>query len=70
MKTKTASPAVQQFDTLPDSALVPIKDAVIISGRSRASFYRHFRAGELTLNKVGDSTRIRVGELRKLIGAK
>lgn len=69
MKSKAASQAVQQFDTYPDSALLTIPDASTIAGRSRASIYRHFKKGELTLIKVGDSSRIRVGQLRRLIGA-
>ncbi|MBK7417417.1 MAG: helix-turn-helix domain-containing protein [Dechloromonas sp.] len=40
-----------------------------ISYRSRASIYRHFKSGELNPVKVGNSTRIKVGELRRLIGA-
>jgi len=60
--------AVQQFDTAPATAVLDISAACIISGRSRASIYRHFKAGELTPVKVGNSTRIRVGELRRLIG--
>lgn len=69
MKQQTASAVVQQFDTFPDSALIDIAAAGAIAGRSRASIYRHFKAGEITLVKVGHSTRIRVGELRRLIGA-
>ena len=64
-----APAAVRQFDTYPDSALLSIADASIIAGRSRASIYRHFKAGELTLVKIGESTRVRAGELRRLIGA-
>ncbi len=64
-----AAAAVCQFDTLSPSVLVTLADASVVSGRSRASLYRHFKAGELTLVKVGNSTRIRVGELRRLIGA-
>jgi hypothetical protein len=64
-----AAAAVCQFDTLSPSVLVTLADASAVSGRSRASLYRHFKAGELTLVKVGHSTRIRVGELRRLIGA-
>ena len=67
--TKPISQAVQQFDEFPDSAAIPIADASAVSGRSRASIYRHFKAGELSLIKIGNSTRVRVGELRKLIGA-
>jgi hypothetical protein len=54
---------------MPDQAVVDLNNARAISGRSRASLYRHFRAGDLTLIKVGNSTRVRVGELRRLIGA-
>ena len=69
MKPTTATPAVQQFDSYAPSVLVDISDACTVTGRSRASIYRHFKAGDLTLVKVGCSTRIRVGELRRLIGA-
>ncbi len=62
------TPAVQQFDTLSPSILLSIAEASAVSGRSRASIYRHFRAGELSQIKIGNSTRVRVGELRKLIG--
>lgn len=67
--THTITTAVQQFDNLPDSALLTLNDASVIGRRSRASYYRDFRDGRLTLIKIGNSTRIRVGELRRLIGA-
>ncbi len=63
------SRAVQQFDSLAASAVVSINDASAITGRSRASIYRHINAGELTLVKINTSSRVRVGELHKLIGA-
>jgi predicted DNA-binding transcriptional regulator AlpA len=63
------TPAVQQFDTLSPSILLSIAEASAVSGRSRASIYRHFKAGELSQIKIGNSTRVRVGELRRLIGA-
>ena len=66
---KRTATVVQNFDSLPDSALVSIAASGTIAGRSRASIYRHFKAGELTLVKVGNSTRVRVGEIRRLIGA-
>jgi hypothetical protein len=66
---KTATAVCQHFDTLSPSVLVSLADAGAVSGRSRASLYRHFKAGELTLVKVGNSTRVRVGDLRRLIGA-
>lgn len=68
MKTESLSNAVKQFDEAPDSMLVDIPTASTLSNRSRASIYRHFKAGELALVKVGHSTRIRVGDLRRLIG--
>ena len=57
------------FDDAPNSMLVDIKTAVVISGRSRASIYRHVSAGELKTVKIGSSTRIRIGDLRRLIQA-
>lgn len=66
---KHLNKSVENFDHLPDSALISIPDAVVISGRSRNSIYRHFQRGELTPIKVGFSTRIRVANLRSLIGA-
>lgn len=68
MKQKTEA-AVQRFDTAPETSLVDISTASAIACRSRASIYRHFKAGDLTPVKVGNSTRIRVSELRRLIGA-
>lgn len=59
----------RHFDQAPDSALVDITLACSIARRSRASIYRHFKAGDLIPVKVGNSTRIKVGELRRLIGA-
>jgi hypothetical protein len=62
--------AVTNFDSLPASALVNIAAAVAVTGRSRNSIYRHFTRGELTPVKIGFSTRVRVSELRALIGLK
>ena len=58
------------LDEASDSMLVDISFACQVSNRSRASMYRHIKAGDLTSVKVGHSRRIRVGDLRKLIGAK
>lgn len=57
------------FDSAPDLMLVDIGTAGVLIDRSRASIYRHIAAGELTAVKVGHSTRLRLGELRKLTGA-
>ena len=64
----TTTVAVQQFHTFSPSVLITLADASAISGRSKASIYRHIKSGELALVKVGHSSRIRVSELRKLIG--
>lgn len=69
MKTKPLFNAVQQFDSCPDSMLIDIPVACTLASRSRASIYRHFNSGDLTPVKVGNSTRIRVGDLRRLIGS-
>lgn len=61
--------AIEHFDKAPDSALMDIRTACTIASRSRASIYRHHHAGELPFIKLGKSTRIRVGDLRRLIGA-
>ena len=65
---KDAPSAVEKFHSYSPSVLIDITDACAILHRSRASIYRHFKSGELTLVKVGSSSRIRVGELRRLIG--
>lgn len=62
------SPVVNEFDQHPNSALVDIPTACLVLNRSRQSIYRHFQAGELTKIKVGGSTKIKVGELRNLMG--
>lgn len=69
MKHHEPFDAVRQFDTAPDAMLLDIPTACAISSRSRASIYRHFKTGDLSQVKVGNSTRIKVGELRRLIGA-
>lgn len=61
----TVSTAVLNFDRYPDTAFVSIKDVVAIAGRSRASIYRDHDAGLLPFVKLGASTRIKVGDLRR-----
>ncbi|MCQ1550784.1 MAG: helix-turn-helix domain-containing protein [Candidatus Accumulibacter phosphatis] len=68
MRQQGVTQAVQQFHLLAPSVLITLAEAGVISGRSRASIYRHFKDGSLTPIKIGHSTRIRVGELRRLIG--
>ena len=68
MKLAIIPDTVRYFDSLPDTALVDINAGEILTGRSRASIYRHFQSGDLTLIKIGNSSRLRVGELRRLMG--
>ena len=65
---KPVHPAVTNFDKLPDSALLQISDVCTLIGRSRSSVYRHVWAGELDFVKVGQGNRVRVGDLRRLMG--
>lgn len=67
MNHKTIA-ALEMFDHAPDSALASLTLAGIIANRSRASLYRDNKAGLLPFVKVGNSTRIRVGDLRRFIG--
>lgn len=57
------------FDQAPESALVNLNVAGNIADRSRATLYRDNKAGRLPFVKVGNSTKVRVSDLRKLIGA-
>lgn len=61
------SQAVLNFDSYPDSALMSINDSGTIARRSRASIYRDHDAGFLPFVKIGRSTRIRAGDLRRYI---
>lgn len=66
---QTNQATIEQFDRAPDTALVSLAAASVIASRSRASLYRDHKAGRLPFIKVASSTRIRVADLRKLIGA-
>jgi hypothetical protein len=69
MTQSTLSPAIQQFDSLPASMLVSLNTASLLADRSRASLYRDVKRGLLTIIKVGKSTRLSVGDVRRLIGS-
>jgi len=60
-----SSAALQKYN---DDDLVPIPVACSAIGKGVNSVYRMFSAGSLTKHKIGGSTRVRVAELRKLIG--
>lgn len=60
---------IENFDTAPESALLSLRAAGAIAERSRASLYRDNKQGRLPFQKVGCSTRIRVGDLRRFMAA-
>jgi len=66
-KTGSLSQAVINFDLLPDSANVGIRDASIVAGRAKPTLYRDAAKGLIQFIKIGHSTRIRVGELRRYL---
>lgn len=61
--------AYHDLDSAPDSALLTLAEVSAIMRRSRVSLYRDHRAGRLPFIKIASSTRVRVGDLRRLIGA-
>ncbi len=69
MKSRNTFDPIRDFDNAPDLMLYDITTASTISRRSRASLYRDAKAGNLHMVKVGNSTRISAGELRRMIKA-
>ena len=67
-KARPLPQAVNLFDALPNSAVIDISSCVTVLSWSRSSINRAFKSGLLTRVKVGHSTRIRVGEVRHLMG--
>lgn len=61
--------AARNISELDPNFLVDLRTACCILTRSRASLYRDIAAGHLELVKVGRSSRLRVGAVRKLMGA-
>ena len=64
------TPSAEQFSRLDGNALVDIHTACAVIGKSRNSVYRMFQSGDLAQVKVGNSTRIRVADIRRLIGVR
>ena len=62
--TKLDITHVEGFDKLPAPALVSLTAGGVISSRSRATLYRDNKAGKLPFVKVGNSTKIKVSDLR------
>lgn len=69
VKLKNMTPAAASFDQLPSESLVDVLTVAFVLGTSLPSVYRMFSSGKLTKIKLGTSTRIRVGELRQLMGS-
>ena len=61
------SAQIAAFPKLPDEAVVSLRVGSATSTRSRATLYRDNKAGKLPFVKVGNSTCIKVGDLRKYI---
>jgi hypothetical protein len=55
-------------DDAPDNYLVSLNEAGDLLDRSRVSLYRDIKAGRLRLIKIGNSSRLRLGDIRTLIG--
>ncbi len=55
------------LDTAADSQLVSLQQVSQILQRSRASLYRDNQNGVLPFVRIGNSTRVKVASLRKLI---
>ncbi len=68
MASPVITPSAEQFSRLDGSALVDIHTGCAVIGKGRNSIYRMFQSGDLTPVKIGHSTRIRVSDLRRLIG--
>lgn len=64
------TPSAEQFSRLDANALVDIHTTCAVIGKSRNSVYRMFQSGDLEPIKIGHSTRIRVADIRRLIGSK
>ena len=70
------APAISRRKLRPDERPAPLAaaltytlaDAARISGLSRATLYRHEKAGRLRLVKVGGRTLVSGGSLRRLLG--
>lgn len=64
MQEKISS-EVQNFDDLPNGALVRIKTAATLTARCRQTLYRDIKKGLLEQVQVGGSARVPVGSLRR-----
>ena len=62
-------PRVQQFDVLPDSALMNVREVSLLSGKSTATLWRDVQAERLARPiKIGpNSTRWRAIDVRRFL---
>ncbi len=58
---------IEGFDKSPDAALLSLCACTYIASRSRATLYRDHQAGKLPFVKVGNATKVRIGDLRKYL---
>jgi excisionase family DNA binding protein len=59
---------INSYAGQPGTDLFSISKAGEILNRSRSAVYRHLNKGELLATRIGGSVRIRLSELRKLLG--
>jgi hypothetical protein len=69
-KQRRIAATLAQFDDFADSMLVSLDAGCVIADMSRSKAYRLARSGQIQIIKVGEASKLRVGGLRQLIGAK
>jgi predicted DNA-binding transcriptional regulator AlpA len=71
MAQKTLPPALSAFDSLPDSALVSVRDLALLMGCSPNTIWRRSKAGAFPagIRVSPQQTRWRVGDVRQALAA-
>ena len=70
-KIQSRDMALENFDTLPDSAHVSPSTTAAVIGMSQATVWRMAKVGRLTPHKFTEKrTRFNLGEIRRLIALK
>ena len=67
MQTKLKT-TIEHTSEVPTWALMNVNTTCEMLAISRSSFYRLLKSGKLCAVKVGESTRVRVGDVQALIG--
>lgn len=66
MKTVPTPKSITDFDSLPDSALVPVSTVATVTSRGISTIWREAQSDpRLKAIKIGGSTRFRVGGIRQ-----